>query len=328
MKIKKLEPVTFDAANIGTFIHYGLEKLVNRIKDEGYRYGDYDEARIRSFGEELARDYLQDQLRDLNRTNRFAALYRRMTNLFCLVAGNVVSELRESGFRPYATEFSLEKVVLPLARGGEVQLIGSVDRVDVCHAEGKDYLKVTDYKTGSKTFDFCGITNRDNVQLPIYLYGLCRSGEWSHPVPAAACYMEAKTPAFEAPVPPEKLEESIRKFYRRNGAFLDDKVALAALDCAAGSNHHKIRYTSSGTLYKDSKVYPEALMQEMTDYMETVLKETAEGILGGQVRAVPLMGSDHNACRYCDFSALCGYDPQSGKARIYSDDPEEWRKKQ
>lgn len=325
LAIRKLEPITFDAANIGTFVHYGMEKLMKALRAKDFNYDLYTPEKIQQFGDVLAREYLQDQLRDFNQTNRFNALYRRMTRLFCLVAENVLGELREGGYRPYGEEVPLNGTELSLENGGVVELIGSVDRVDTFEADGKTYLKVTDYKTGSKAFDLRGITNRDGVQLPIYLYGLIKSGRWANAVPGAGCYMEAKTPTFTEPVKPEELEEKLRGFYKRNGAFSGDEQALCALDAGKGSHYFKIAYTKDGALKKDLKVYEPALMQEMVEHMEKVIRETAEGILSGEAGVRPLKGREHNACQYCEFAAVCRYTPESGEQRYYSEEPFGWR---
>ncbi|MBR2012935.1 MAG: PD-(D/E)XK nuclease family protein [Clostridia bacterium] len=328
MRIKPTEPITFDAANIGTFVHYGMEKLVERLQEENYNYDQYTPAEIQRFGNKMAEEYLEEQLKDFNRSNRFDSLYKRMTALFCRVAENVIGELSEGKFRPYGVEVSLSGNPIPLKDGGTVELIGSVDRVDTFEQDGKTYLKVTDYKTGPKTFDMKGITNRDNVQLPIYLYGLMKSGRWAQPIPAAGCYMEAQNPSFDQPVPPDQLEAKLRDFYRRNGAFSADKEALGALDQAAGSNYFKIRYTKSGDFYSGTKVYEPALMQELVDHMETVLKETAEGIRAGNAAAIPLKGHTPDGCTYCKFAALCGFDAEKSPRRDYSDQPFGWRREE
>ncbi len=329
MGIRSLEPITFDAPNIGTFVHYGMEKLIKALRAEHFDYNAYTPVRIQQFGEELAQEYLRDQLRDFNQTNRFNSLYRRMTGLFCLVAENVLGELREGGFVPYGEEVSLEGVRLPLRNGAVAELIGSVDRVDTYEHSGKTYLKVTDYKTGSRKFDLRGITNRDGVQLPIYLYGLMNSGRWTAPLPAAACYMEAKNPVFRSSFKPEELEQKLRDFYQRNGAYVGDPTVLDALDTGRGGRYFGISYTSDGKLHgRESKVYEPALLQELVDHMETVIRETAEEILSGEAAVRPLKGKGHDACAYCQFKATCGHDPVCGERRYYSEDPMGWREEQ
>ena len=37
---------------------------------------------------------------------------------------------------------------------------GKIDRIDICEDEEKVYVKVTDYKTGSKSFDITAIVSR------------------------------------------------------------------------------------------------------------------------------------------------------------------------
>ncbi|MBQ7936250.1 MAG: PD-(D/E)XK nuclease family protein, partial [Clostridia bacterium] len=153
MDIHPLEPITFDAANIGTFVHYGMERLMKQLREEQFDYRSYNKEKIQQFGERFATEYLEDQLKDFNRSNRFDALYRRMTSLFCRVAENVLGELQEGRYLPYGEEVSLSGVSLDLEGGRKAELIGSVDRVDTYEVNGTTYLKVTDYKTGSRTFD-------------------------------------------------------------------------------------------------------------------------------------------------------------------------------
>ncbi len=326
MDLKEQRPVTFDFANIGTFIHYGLEQLILKLQKENFDYAPYTRDKIQEFGEQMAEEYLGDQLRDLHRTNQFEGLYRRMVQNFCRVAENVLGELREGGYRPYGAEVPLRgTVTLPLSDGGEVSLIGSVDRLDTFEAEGKTYLKVTDYKTGNQKFDPIAFSNRINVQLPIYLYGLIKSGNWPKAVPAAGCYMEAKVPAFKEPFEPEKLEEKISNYYRRGGFYSADPTALAALDSASGKRYFSLDYTKDNTVKLGPRIYSPEAMGEMIEHMEKVLKETAEEIRSGNIAAMPLQGKNFNGCDYCDYAAICRYDPLRSPHREYIEDPEGWR---
>lgn len=325
MGIRALTPITFDAANIGTFVHYGMERLMKQLREEEFDYSAYNKERIQQFGEQFATEYLEDQLKDFNRSNRFSALYRRMTALFCRVAENVLGELEAGRYVPYGEEVSLSGVSVPLSGGRKADLIGSVDRVDTYEVDGATYLKVTDYKTGSRTFDMKGITNKDGVQLPIYLYGLMKSGKWEDPRPGAACYMEARQPAFRQQMAAEDLEQAISDFYKRDGAYNRDPLALQGLDGAAGSQYFKIRYNKDGSFSKGCKVYEPALMGEMVEHMETVIKDTAEGIFGGNTAVLPLKGKTQDACRYCDFAAVCGFDAGKDPRKEYSEEPYGWR---
>lgn len=327
LKIEAVKPVTFDVANIGTFVHYGLEKLVDSIIADKYDYDKYNSAEIQRYGAELAEEYLQNTLRDINRTNQFQSLYRRMTALFCMVAENVVGELRDGQYRPLGTEVALSGKPIPLSNGCAVDLNGSIDRVDLYETAGKTYVKVTDYKTGNTVFDPTGITNQTGVQLPIYLYSMLRSGTVKNPEAAVGCYMLAQAPQWKEPISAAELDQKLQAYYRRGGIITSDQAALDGLDDQRGSRYFKLRYNSDEKLYSNAKVYEPKLIQEMIDHMETVIKETAEEIYGGVTSVSPLIdpSAQKQVCAFCDYRGVCRYDPKRSKRRICSKEPYSWR---
>ena len=46
---------------------------------------------------------------------------------------------------------------------------GKIDRIDTCEDEDMVYVKVTDYKTGMKSFDIVALYHGLQMQLPVYL---------------------------------------------------------------------------------------------------------------------------------------------------------------
>ncbi len=328
MNIKPINPVIFNVENIGLFVHYGLEWLINDIKANHCDYDKYNQEQIQQYGAKLAESYLQEKLHDINQTNQFHSLYQRMTALFCMVAENVVGELREGRFRPYQTEMKLSGAPLRLENGCEVELNGSIDRVDTYESKGKTYVKVTDYKTGNTTFDTAGVTNRTGIQLPFYLYNVLRGGHFQNPVAAVGCYMNAQVPRWKAAIPPQELEQKLKLFYRRNGLITSDSQALEALDEGKGSHYFNLRYKNDGTLHADSKVYDPALIQELVAHMETIVKDTAMGIYSGNVAAIPLIdpGAERNVCSYCKYGTVCRYEAGKSPCRRISTDRDGWRK--
>ena len=59
--------------------------------------------------------------------------------------------------------------------GKAVRVVGKIDRVDVMRRGGETYLRVVDYKTGTKKFSledvYCGL----NTQMLFYLFTLCHA---------------------------------------------------------------------------------------------------------------------------------------------------------
>ena len=67
---------------------------------------------------------------------------------------------------------ALRGIDLTLEDGTRICLYGTVDRVDVYRKGDRVYLRVIDYKTGSKTFDPRNIDRGIDLQMLLYLHTL------------------------------------------------------------------------------------------------------------------------------------------------------------
>ena len=61
--------------------------------------------------------------------------------------------------------------------GQKILLRGSVDRVDILKKGEENYIRIIDYKTGSKEFKLSDILYGLNLQMLIYLYAITLGGE-------------------------------------------------------------------------------------------------------------------------------------------------------
>ena len=129
--------------------------------------------------DEYAKRYLPED------TARFAYLLSRlkksMTGLLCYLR----DEQRQSSFKPVACELKIgpgEDAVrgqtYRLSDGRTVQLIGTVDRADEwIEDDGTRWVRVVDYKTGTKKLDlrevYCGL----DCQMLLYLFSLTRDAD-------------------------------------------------------------------------------------------------------------------------------------------------------
>ena len=85
------------------------------------------------------------------------------------MAKRLAEEFAQSGFEPIACELKIggegEKLEFPYD-GGKISVSGSIDRVD----KFGGYIRVVDYKTGSKKFKLPDILFGLNLQMLLYLY--------------------------------------------------------------------------------------------------------------------------------------------------------------
>ena len=117
-------------------------------------------------------------------TPRAKALTERLASLARLAVLSLYEEFSNSDFVPLFTELDLHKTgsscEITLENGEKVTLSGKVDRVDIWRKENADpYLRVIDYKTGTREFDPKDLKHGSSLQLPLYLKALTSS---AHPL--------------------------------------------------------------------------------------------------------------------------------------------------
>lgn len=97
------------------------------------------------------------------------------------VVDSVCEELAVSDFTPAYLELGFGRgqsmPPLEVEKGVRLRLTGFVDRVDNWVKDGKRYLRVVDYKTGRKSFDFSDVADGRGLQMLLYLFALRREGQ-------------------------------------------------------------------------------------------------------------------------------------------------------
>ena len=80
---------------------------------------------------------------------------------------------------------------------GTLYLKGKIDRADILEKDGQAFLRIIDYKSGSKSFSENNLSEGTDLQLAIYMTALLSSFENS--VPASAQYMSIIDNTFSGP---------------------------------------------------------------------------------------------------------------------------------
>jgi ATP-dependent helicase/nuclease subunit B len=179
--------------------------------------------------------------------------------------------------------------------------------------EGKSYLRVMDYKTGSKAFRlddvYCGL----NTQMLLYLFTLCRNGGERFQAPEAAGVLYllsdpapgtvARTDAQGAPV------------YKVDGLVLDDPVVLHGMDRDATGLFVPVSFTKGGAPRASAKLASLEKLGEIEKHIEGLVVQMARGLYAGEIAATPLLSGAHSPCAACEFRPVCrhedGRDEQS-----------------
>lgn len=330
LKARPRREARFGAPEIGTFLHYVVEKTVPELcKDETVK----PEALAAKYVDEYLTHYLPKGQTEA----RHRALCRQAGELACRVVANIWEEIRAGDFRPVSFEldFSRRGDLPPLElREGSITLTvgGKVDRVDGYVRGDTLYLKVVDYKTGTKQFHLSDLLYGLNMQMFLYLLMLTRADrqqllevtgqagrDIGHIVPCGALYIPAKDP-FVAVSPgetPEEAQRALEKALRRIGLVLDDGDLLEAMERGGQFRFLPVEARKQGGFTAASCVASAEQMGRLLRKTERTLRRIAREIAGGGLEATPYRtGRDDTPCRYCDFREACHFDTGLRRDRL------------
>lgn len=310
----------FDAPQYGTFVHAVLEEVLGRWSKTMTR------EETHALTQAAMERYLEEELGGLeDKSPRFAYLFRRLWGTVERVVDNVTAELASSDFAPLAFELSfgrkgdLPPVELSLD-GVTVSLSGFVDRVDGWEKDGKLYLRVVDYKTGRKAFDFTDIFNGIGLQMLLYLFTLEEKGEayFKKPiVPAGVLYLPAREALVAGPrdMPEETRQALVDKALTRRGLLLGDREALEAMERLApgeGPRFLPLRLNKDGQFSGESLASLEQL-GKLEAHVRRVFEEVGRELAAGKVSADPYWrGPEENACVWCEYRPACQFQEGRG----------------
>ncbi len=303
--LKRIQPAEFDVLQRGTLSHYVLENLVKKYID---KFSELSRADSDKIIETLVSEYLAliDGYERIE-TPRIKFLVNIITSSLKDVAYHIICEMAQCEFRPEFFELkigndgTIPTLSVPFSDSGEMRIRGSIDRVDIYG----NYVRIVDYKTGTKVFHLPDILVGLNLQMLIYLYTVIRGNNeyLNSKLPAGILYM------------PSKRDFGDPKILSMNGLILLDEEVMSAMDKeGAGVYIPKRPFKADGSLSSRATAYAEPDVFEQTfDYIELLLKRMGNDLQNGELNADPVDGIKSDACKYCDFSSICCFENREHK---------------
>ena len=329
LRAKERTSAGFEAPEVGTFIHYLLENVNRDVRDRG-GYGRVDKPALRKLVHHYVDEYARTQIDGYEeKSARFRYLFSRLRETACTIVENAVEEMQHSDFRPVAFELGFggrdgQLPAITVTEGDTtLSVTGKVDRVDGWLKDGKLYLRVVDYKTGKKAFDLTDVRYGLGIQMLLYLFTLQREGGsyFGRPVePAGVLYMPARDIILQADraLPPDKIEDMLRRELRRTGMLLGEPEVLTAMEHSALESpcYLPVGVTKDGAVQglASSVLVSTAQMGKMARYIDSLLHRVAREIGEGNIDADPCTrGPQDSACAWCAFQSACWFDESRDK---------------
>lgn len=324
LKAKPYRPAAFTPPEIGTFIHYVMEHSVRRVRELG-GFKRVDDAELDAICQSVIDRYIHEELFDFSeKSQRFVYLFKRICADAKQIVADTAAELRCSDFEPLELEldFSKARDIAPMELGGEegaMSLTGIADRVDGWVHDGKLYLRVVDYKTGSKSFSLSDVWYGMGLQMLLYLFTLEENGAAHYGareiVPAGVMYTPARKVMVSVDSEPDEqtVQQERDKSLSRSGLMLDDERLMEAWAAGKDRRYIPARFSKSGVA-PDSVASLER-MGRLSRHIKDCLGQMAGQIHGGSIDADPFYsGQRETACLRCDFYEACYFsDGENGE---------------
>lgn len=323
----------FEANDIGTFVHFVLEKILAEIvTKEGIR-ASLTRGELETTVRAIVDEYVEKITpKGKNISARLRHLYRKLYNISLVLISNILEEFRHSSFRPEFFELETDgKGENPSPRefvlndGSRVIFSGIIDRVDVYRAEsGKVYIRVVDYKTGTKAFSLEDIKFGLNIQMLLYLFTLIRNENpqfnerlGKEILPAGVVYLSSNIPVIELEdhATSEDVVKAAQNEFVRSGILIDDEDVLTAMN-----DELSPAFLGGAKQNKDGVISGKNLASlEFFDQLEHDIEDTvrriADEMRSGNAEADPLVYGKTDPCTYCDMKPICRYLPENNERR-------------
>ncbi len=335
LKLDDMEKATFSAADIGTFVHHILEAFVSRAERAG-RLDDITDEELDTLVDGIVSDYMQTICRiapDLS-GSRLAHLFARLRRSSRILCKNIAAEFSQSRFRPAFFELpirfpksgeeTVEPLAVELADGSKAYVRGIIDRVDIMQDGDKYYVRVVDYKTGSKDFLLDNVSLGLDMQMLLYLFAIWKNGKSPRSalnIPKNAELLPAGILYFSAGVPtvtlaneasPEVVEEMVADKLTRKGLLLDDENVLRAMDGELAGKYLSVKAKKDGGFTNADSLTSLEGFKTLLSSIEDTVSRIGNEIKKGNASAKPLQDKNHDACKYCVMRPVCRKQRKAG----------------
>nr|MCR5001767.1 PD-(D/E)XK nuclease family protein [Lachnospiraceae bacterium] len=315
LSLKERELFSFEANDMGSVFHDALKEYAGILREREMDWISVEEEEAEAIIEEAiersiaAGDYsaVYGSFRTRYSVNRMKRIVKRTVNV-------LTDHLKKGSFTPGETE-------LDFTTGDEIRLIGRVDRMDVYTGNGNTYIKIIDYKSGSRKFDLAAVYVGLDLQLVVYLNAgmelVSKRYEGSKVIPAGIFYYHIDDPVIEdnnagsGDEDTAAINKKIMDSFRMTGLVNSDETVYRLMDndFVSKSGVIPVALKKDGGFAVGSSVASEEEFGVIRTYTNCKIKDLGKEILDGNIKAEPhrMRSPGTVPCEYCEYRDACTY---------------------
>ena len=309
---------SMSSAEVGNFIHHVLEHIMLAVQRDKLPFSAYDKQKQAEMVSEICENYRLELIGSGGELSpRSRALLARLEQLAGLIVSGLFAEFADSLFQPAFLELDLaavgERPSITVGDGTEIPLSGKADRVDYWRDEaGNAYLRVADYKTGTRSFDADDIAKGFCLQMPLYLLALCRGQHTAlcrrlglpedtvfHPAGVSYLSSAIGTENTESRRPADKAMKDAVERLSREGLVLADPEVQHAMSLSGD------KAILGGGRSKKKRALTTEEFDELFNTLEHTITDIAGNMRKGEAQASPRSHGGRSPCEFCAFAAVC-----------------------
>jgi len=116
----------------------------------------------------------------------------------------------------------------------------------------------------------------------------------------------------------DEIEKKRGRELRRNGLILNDPFIIEAMEKGDIKKYIPVKFNKDGAAAGDSLIDADQFAL-LSKHVDRKLRLAMDDILGGGIECIPYYRSENdNACLYCDYNAVCGFDEDTGDRRRFA----------
>ncbi len=328
--IKAAERPVFklNTPDLGILFHSVIENFSKTLQNNGISWDNVTQSDIAKIVDESVKDGLSSFNNNIF-TSSYTMKYlmSRFGRVSARAVNTLVNHVKKGSFAPYAFEVNfghggLAPIVIDLGGGRRMFLTGKIDRVDIMESDGHMYVKIIDYKSGSKSFSLQDIYYGLQLQLMIYIDAIIKSGIFrgKTPVPGGVFYFKIQDPVAKTTqeLSAEDIKELIEKQLKMSGLVLLDENVIRSMDSGfeKKSDIIPVSYKADGSLSQTSYTASEKDFLSIMDYCRSKATSIGNEILKGNISPLPYVKGQNTPCIYCPYKSVCDFDRENSQGRF------------
>ena len=300
LRLKERPEYTIQPVDVGNLLHAVMKNFGERMKKNNRSWASVKSDKLKEIVDEILSE-LAPNLNNkiLNSTNAYKHQGERIKKTAIHSLARLIELDKVSKFHPQFFEENLNDLqnnsLEYMIEDIEMELRGKIDRIDL--SEDKKYFLIIDYKTGEAHINLPEIFVGVNIQLLTYLMATNKISEVENFEPAGMFYYFLKYPTKSGD-DVETAEKNIAEDLKLVGKFLDGKEIIPEDNAK----------NFIATITKSS--LNSAQFKILINFVEELLKNSGEKILRGDIQSKPFQSKNKDACQYCDYSAICKFNPR------------------